>query len=271
MAKKRATKKAAAFDYSNEEEVKQAMAKALECSVDELEIKESHLSSFGHFVIYQIDWGSQEYSVAEDNDCAEKLAVAIVKQDLEESPENFEPNFIESHIDLKRLRSELQSDVESMRLDDLTEEAQKRPLRFMKDNDIDIDEPPSAKVKEYIANTFDVEIEESSSFAAGKFSEIRAMDAEDQWSEIGEDPEVKDRDIESIAEAEAKARLKDPVEYLKDIYGDDAVKKAIEIAGIDVDATAEEAVSTDGAGHFLSGYDSTTYDGPHGIVYWRNN
>ena len=61
------------------------------------------------------------------------------------------------------------------------------------------------------------------------------------------------------------------MEYLDDIYGDEAAKKAIEIAGIDVEAAAKEAVSTDGEGHFLSGYDGETHETKGGLVYWRTN
>ena len=60
--------------------------------------------------------------------------------------------------------------------------------------------------------------------------------------------------------------------YLEDIYGkEDAVKQAIEIAGIDYNAAAEDAVDTDGASHFLSSYDGDSYETPSGLVYWRHN
>ena len=44
------------------------------------------------------------------------------------------------------------------------------------------------------------------------------------------------------------------------------------IGGIDVDKAAEEAVSTDGAAHFLCSYDGN-YDltKPSGFVVWRHN
>ena len=62
------------------------------------------------------------------------------------------------------------------------------------------------------------------------------------------------------------------MDYLEDIYGKgDAVKQAIEIAGIDIDAAAEDAVDTDGAAHFLSSYDGNSYTTKGGLVYWRTN
>ena len=39
----------------------------------------------------------------------------------------------------------------------------------------------------------------------------------------------------------------------------------------DIDAAAEEAVSVDGAGHFLSSYDGSTSETKSGLVYWRTN
>ena len=57
----------------------------------------------------------------------------------------------------------------------------------------------------------------------------------------------------------------------KSISLEDAVKKAIEIAGIDIDAAAEEAVQSDGAAHFLSSYDGNSYTTEAGLVYWRTN
>jgi len=50
------------------------------------------------------------------------------------------------------------------------------------------------------------------------------------------------------------------------------IKKELEtIGGIDVDAAAEEAVSTDGPENFLARYDGTINDGPGDIIYWRDN
>lgn len=70
----------------------------------------------------------------------------------------------------------------------------------------------------------------------------------------------------------AEEILKDPVDYLADIYGKDgALKEAIRIAGIDEQEAAEDAVSADGIGHFLAGYDGDLRDLSSGGVYWRHN
>ena len=46
---------------------------------------------------------------------------------------------------------------------------------------------------------------------------------------------------------------------------------AIEIAGIDIDAAADDAVDTDGWEHFLARYDGKSHETDSGLVYWRVN
>ena len=61
------------------------------------------------------------------------------------------------------------------------------------------------------------------------------------------------------------------MQFLEEIYGDEAAAKAIEIAGIDVDAAADDAVDTDGWEHFLARYDGKSHETASGLVYWRVN
>jgi len=86
----------------------------------------------------------------------------------------------------------------------------------------------------------------------------------------GDMPDVDDY-IEDVAEKMAEERLKDPMEYLDDIYGDDAAAQAIQIAGIDIDAAADDAVDTDGWQHFLARYDGNSSETKSGFVFWREN
>ena len=69
----------------------------------------------------------------------------------------------------------------------------------------------------------------------------------------------------------ATDQLKDPMDYLRDIYGGDASKEAIRIAGIDIDAAAEDAVDTDGPEHFVARYDGKSHETRSRFVYWRTN
>jgi hypothetical protein len=87
-----------------------------------------------------------------------------------------------------------------------------------------------------------------------------------------EEPELSERDllIEALSEAKTNEDLKDPMAYLEEMYGrEDAVQQAIKIAGINIDAAAEDAVDTDGPEHFLASYDGNTYELDQGWVYWR--
>jgi hypothetical protein len=227
------------IDFDDEDAVLAEVAKALDIDPDELRIKESHLGDFGAGTVYEIavhgGRHGKEWNVVADEDQEIELATAIVKQDLEESPENFEPNFIESHIYTDRLRRDLESDVLNSRIDELSDMASRRPDDFW---------------KEYERAGFDAP-------------------EEDEDGER-EDPDASH--IEELAQSLTNDELKDPMQYLKDIYGrEDAVKKAIEIAGVDIDAAADEAVSTDGAAHFLSSYDGNSYTTKSGLVYWRAN
>lgn len=224
------------IDFGDEEAVLADIAKALETDVEELSIEEdSGLSGFGEGTIYLVQEGRVEYNVAENYDQAYALAVAVVKQDLEQEPGIFNKDFIESHINKDKLRDALHGDVVDMRIEDLTDEAERHPDRFWKD---------------YEGEGFDAPEE----------------------NEDGERPEPTHNEIEELAQKQAESQLQDPMEYLEDIYGrEDAAKEAIKIAGIDIDAAADDAVDTDGWEHFLARYDGKSHETDSGLVYWRVN
>ena len=222
------------IDFGDEEAVLAEMAAELDVDVDELKIKESHLGSFGVGTVYEITirgGGHKEWMVVENSDQEEELAVEIVKQDLEEEPELFEKSFIESHINMDRLRRDLTDDVLNNNIETLQDRSDDEFWR------------------EYERGGFDAPEED----------------------EDGNRPEPNELQIEELAEQQTKEQLQDPMQYMDDVYGADAAKEAIRIAGIDVDAAAEEAVDTDGTGHFLSGYDGETHETKSGLVYWRAN
>ena len=157
-----------------------------------------------------------------------------MKQDLEQEPELFSKDFIESHIDKDKLRDALKHDVIDMAIEDLTDEAERNPERFWRD---------------YAREGFETPEE----------------------NEDGELPEPTSSEIEELAEKRADDQLEDPMGYLFEIYGDDVSAKAIEIAGIDIDAAADDAVDTDGWEHFLARYDGNSHETDSGLVYWRVN
>ena len=225
------------IDFNDEDAVLAEVASELDIDPEDLKIKDSHLSRFGTGTVYEITTrgGREEWFVVENADQERELALAFVKQDLDDQPEIFTQSFIEQHIDTDRLRRDLESDVLDMEMNDWTDIANDDPDRFWRD---------------YEREGFDAPEED----------------------EDGNRPEPNQSQIEELAEKLAEEQLRDPMEYLEDIYGkEDAVKQAIRIAGIDIDAAAEDAVDTDGPAHFLSSYDGNSYETKSGLVYWRHN
>lgn len=225
-----------AVDFDDENVVLAEVAQALDADPEELFIDtDSGLTSFGAGTVYRVEWGREEYVVVADHDQMEELALEVVKQDLEQEPEIFNQDFIARHIDTDRLRGNLESDVVSMRIEDLIDMADRRPEDFW---------------REYESEGFDAPEED----------------------EEGDRQDPTHSEIEELAMKQAEEQLRDPMEYLEDVYGrEDATKEAIRIAGIDVDAAAQDAVDTDGAEHFLARYDGNSHETEGGLVYWRNN
>lgn len=225
-------------DFGVEADVARVMSLELDCEPEDLELNDDGrgFSSFGVGVFWYVELGSRGWVVAESADEMRELAVAVVTQDLEGQPEIFNQDFIESHINVDRLRRDLESDTSSMNYDDF--------------NDMDDDDLISE---------------------AGRWP-VQESDYIDE-DEDGESI-LSDRDglVEALAEEKTKQDLKDPVEYLQEMLGqEDGIKRAIEIAGIDISAAAEDAVNTDGPEHFVSTYDGHSYELSNGWVYWRTD
>ena len=221
-------------DFGDEDAVLAEMAKELDIDPDELKIQDdrSGFSVQAYEITIRGGKHGKDWKVVASEDDERELALEFVKQDLDDQPEIFNKDFIESHIDIDRLRRDLESDVQSNIEERLRDE---RPNDFW---------------KEYERAGFDAPEED----------------------EDGEREDPDDSHIEELATSQTQEELKDPMEYLESIYGrEDAVKQAIEIAGIDINAAAEDAVDTDGAAHFLSSYDGQSYTTKGGLVYWRTN
>jgi len=231
-------KKKTAIDYDDEEAVLEDVAKALDADIEECVIEEDRtVSSFGDSegTIYRVEWGVEEYNVARNYDEAYELAVAVVSQDLDQEPELFNKDFIERHINTDKLRNELKGDALNARIDDLIYSSERDPDEFWKD------------------------------------WERESLDLPEDVEEEGDPRPPTQQEVEELAEKQVDVELEDPMRYLEDIYGDDAAAKAIEIAGIDIDAAAEDAVDTDGWEHFLARYDGNSHETASGLVYWRVN
>ena len=223
-------------DFDDEDSVLLEMARELDADPDDLSINDTGrgFSSFGVDTFWLVELGKQGYVVARDDDAVEELAIAVVTQDLESEPELFNQNFLESHINTDRLRRDLQSDTESSNYDDFSE---------MDDDDL---------IREAERYGVDVEI----------------YTLEDGSME----PADSDGLAETLAAKKTEEDLKDPIAYLQEIYGDaEGIKQAIQIAGIDIESAAKEAVNDDGAGHFLSSYDGEIRETKRGLPFWRTD
>lgn len=217
-------------DFDDEDAVLAEVAAALKEDPEDCSIEEDKgLTSFGEGTVYRVTCGRTEYCVVEDDDAAYALAKAVVTQDLENEPEIFNKDFIESHINTDRLRRDLHNDVRDMAEEDLRDMSDREFWR-----------------------------------TAENYIEVPEED------EDGDMPDTDDY-VEDVAEKMAEERLKDPMEYLEEIYGDEAATQAIKIAGFDVDAAAEDAVDTDGWQHFLSRYDGNSDETASDFVFWREN
>ena len=225
-------------NFDDDDQVLAEIARVLDFDKDELTIKNGSAPN-GHGNAYTVSThgGNKEWIVMRDDDEFDAAAVEGVKDDLQESPENFEPNFIRHHIDMDKLRRELSSDLSSSNADYVSD---LEPSRFWEEapgHGLDIPDDVQA-----------------------------ALDA-------GDEPrEPTSREEEEFEEDMTRDQLKDPIGYLEDIYDrEEAQKKAAEIGGIDVDSAAEEAVRIDGAAHFMCHYDGNYETSPSGFIYWRNN
>jgi hypothetical protein len=261
MTQRKAPSKPRKINFNNEKGVLKEVAKMLDLDPNDCDIKQSSAPN-GQGTAYEITCGRQEYYVMRNHDEFEEAAIEGVKADLQDDPSNFNQDFIQGHIDLKKLAKELHGDVFDSNYDSAYDEAELHPLVFLKNNDLDIPRPLNKKLDEH-ADAMDLD--------KSAVSELYHMDPEDQWTTIGEEPVVSNKQIEEVAESLTEKQLRNPLGYLRDIYGDDAAKKAIEIAGIDEDKAAKEAVSTDGPEHFMCHYDGNYDTSPSGFIVWQHN
>jgi hypothetical protein len=229
-------------NFDDQDEVLEEVAHELDIDPDELDIiTNTALESFGAGDVYEIRFKhkphGKTWSVVENDEVFHELAIEVVKQDLEQEPEIFNRSFIEQHINMDRLQHDLHSDVYSTNYDRLEE---MNPEDFWRE-----------------AEGFGMDAPEQEEDDEGNLEDLR---------------EPTSGEVDRLAEKITDEELRDPMRYLEDIYGEkEAVEQAIKIAGIDIDAAAEDAVDTDGAEHFLARYDGDYHTTPSGFVYWRDN
>lgn len=192
---------------------------------------------------FEVSTPSASFAIYQDEGTAEAAAIAQVEDQLESEPENFNQDWLATHLDTEHLRDQLYSDVADMIREN--EEDSYGSMEDRRDHLIDQD----------------------------KLDRDPFFDADGNALELNDKLEnAIDAAWESYLEQQANSQLEDPLQYLQDIYGEaDALKQAMIISRIDTRAAAEEAVSTDGLGHFLSSYDGNYDTLPSGAVVVRTN
>jgi len=189
---------------------------------------------------FKVDVSDREYIFFKSAEEAENYALKIVRNDLESEPEIFTQDWLKDFVDEDRLKDaigdpyeEWEDDVRNLDYSELLE-------KMVEESKVDDDDPVFFK----------------------KNGEPRI-----------ENP-VRVKALNAFMEAyiESDKPTVDPWEWLRDIYGrEDAVKQAIQMAGIDVDKAAQSAVDTDGVAHFIARYDGHEHELENGTVYYRIN
>lgn len=200
--------------------------------------------------------GHREFTVYKSYDVAEAAAVAQVKRDLEEYPENFNASWLKGFIDD----------------DDLT--------RAIGDPYDDWEGDLEGK-----------DVPETIEFLVGE----DRLDNDDFYTKTGKLRKITKRTQQLLDAAidlykeETKPEF-DPWEWLEDMHGSggredyglsaeqrnqirlsNAVKAALDLVSIDYDAAAESAVRADGFAHFLNTYDDASIDLEDGVIAVRNH
>src|SRR5208282_91166 len=179
------------------------------------------------------------YIIAPNDDVPENMALAQVRSDLESEPELFNQDWLQGHINEERLRNDLYSDVE----EGIRQSPDSYGWEAGKDSD----------GNELV-----------------RYNEEGEEDDDGEYDSAGQPFEEQTEPSDEWLEEKTNELLRYPVQYMQEIHGDaDGIKQAIAIAGIDINAAAEEAVAADGWQHFLSRYDGNSYDLPSGGVYWK--
>jgi hypothetical protein len=178
------------------------------------------------------DW----WTVFMDEEIAESRAKQRVSEDLHESPENFNQDWLQGFINKENLQRQLYQD--------------------MRDDDYWNEQYPSyeEKIEELVKRDL---LDEDPR-------------VEDEEGDLVVTPEVETLVDEKWEEMIEEWGKRDAMDFLNDIYGEeDAVKQAMQIGGIDYDAAIDSAIATDGWQHFLAHHDGNSYDLPGGAVYIR--
>lgn len=213
-----------------------------------LDLEGGDYSSYGNCGSFEFE--GTEYNIIENYDEAISIAEQKVKEDLENEPELFNPDFISRYITVSHSDKDQIAQEES--------------------------EAHTSDVRDYIDSD---ELEK-----ACEELEIDYADYEEKID--SEDEEVSEKakeelltELESAYESKKDSayqdiynKLEDPIDYFINelgAYEDVSALLKASFITIDINEASEAAVSEDGWEHFLSTYDGNSKETDNGFVYFR--
>ena len=181
----------------------------------------------------------EEYRVFKSEDDAELTAEDEVREMLEDSPENFNQDFIINYIDGDSFFEDSLDEMNRSYAEDITSETDKK-----------------------YANRLIAEMVENG-----------LLDEDDALSDDGEElAEERIEDLVNLMTEEQMNQGNKGFDYFVDNFGqEETMQMVIKNNLIDIYRASKDAVTEDGIGHFLSSYDGETLYLSDGYVAYRNN
>lgn len=193
--------------------------------------------------------GEREWIVFPDSETAEEAAVQKVREDLENEPEVFTQSWLQNFVKISETDKRIIADEEAT--------CYAEGIKDEDDGDRIIGE---ANLEEELA-----ELQEK----------LDNGDVTEEEFEK-EKEELVDKAYEKLVEERTESievSLDDPIRYFVDEQGlystDDLLKQSF--IQIDIDKAAQDAIDTDGVGHFIDVYDGSEVELPSGAVAYGTN
>jgi hypothetical protein len=230
--------------------------------------------------------GESEWVIFEDDESAERAALAYVREMLEEEPELFNQEWLRNYVYISDTDRRILANEEA---DSFVGDMDVMELLDQLDWKGEIEEVADAVDAAYESGSrgddlieVAVDAQKGTSFetnAEWVRSEMSSIDFEegvdvteifDVFAKLVEE-DARDQLLESKYD-EVYEALDDPLEYLKDYYGDDTSEiMKLSFISIDFGKAAESAVNEDGVAHFLDGYDNEVVELPSGAEAYGTN
>lgn len=231
-------------DFNDEENVKPQMAEALDANPEDIEIslEDYGPNSFGKGLVYTITYNDDEYSVVKDEDTAEDIALALVKQDLEDESELVDRDFLLDNIDLVAAESFFR---------EIYDEFNESYARDIMGEGDTIGEYDNRLIQEMV--------------------ERGVVDEDTTKSEDFDPEDYIDKFVENMTDEQIEEGNGGYDYYAFNFGEEEATKLIFDNNLIDIDEAAQNAINVDGWRHFLCHYDGESSTTPAGFVYWREN